>query len=830
MRAVRLLASLALPLVSLPACSSPFPESASSSSSAVTATTPPLDAGPVVGTPTFVDGGADPLSCTSWTAAECAATAPTISPDGTTGSCANAAYLACCSAQAATCTPWLQTLLAQTYEQNQAANASQFVLPPSIDGGSTIVTGVGHAEIPVTSVSTGTKSTVLGNQMAIFTTATQVGSTAGPTAQQLQNAQTAFNDVIANPRYTGQQIGSCDEYVWKKWQGYVEWEDAARAGINDPNYVASQTYTYLGLALPVRSDGLQFVYNATPFLYNYAEGATFPRSAFLSFTPTWLSSTDPTQSAILAAIRNEQAHPIVIGAANPQNDLNDVDWMRDCGGGELGCATTVGPNPWDYGVTTKVCAPPPVKSPVGQPEIARPRPEAITPPDCSEDTQWYPMTIPQDLADNEAIASAQARLDAYTSLLAELGDLNVELTSLGYELYGLLNCSNGVCAGVTKVPPAYPQISAPLLSGAAAPSTTQATPTFASYYFPDPGARRAAAVSYASAATALVAANPPPSTSGSGSSAALAVEQQMLAVQAQIATVQGEITQALENEWSLPNNGCLYGLAGGQYANICDFSPPTFVQSYIGMFEQQRQAAYNRCMADTGDQFPLDVAVFSAAGTPNFPTAAGFASNLESFENYLNDYENRDTLNAEYEQVLKATQQTYMNATTSVPSGSVTPNPAVGPCAYGGNVNGCTITVGQSMGDTHSVGNKYFSAWAQYGSSWSAALTEGPGTGGSETVDGVVTTVQGSLSAGVTVFGNNLDIISANLNASTAPGTANYSGNFAAFGVSLYNPGGSLTTAVNKNFDAPPASPSFSMIIPILCVPVKVSAGVTLAA
>ena len=304
----------------------------------------PLTVAPILGATqelATLDGGASDGSvlvpdCSDWPAANCAASihAPILSPDGTTGTCSEAAYLYCCPTQAVICAERLSALYDNTAKANLADAGATLPVPASMPLGNTSVTGIGYSAAPMLAANVGTGSTVLGNEMMKFTASPYVPKSSASFSQVLSTAQAAYANTWNSPRYSiTAPITSCDQYVWDKWAGYAQWEDAARAGANDPVWVAMQTFAALATP-PVRSDGPPFSYNETPFTYEYTTGQTIPRNAFLSFVPSWLSATDPTQSAILAELKAEQAAPFVLGAAgstlSPSTETNDLTLAATC--------------------------------------------------------------------------------------------------------------------------------------------------------------------------------------------------------------------------------------------------------------------------------------------------------------------------------------------------------------------------------------------------------------------------------------------------------------------------------------------------------------------
>jgi hypothetical protein len=798
---------------------------------------PPAAATPELATGLTVLGTVQPLAsgtsdCAAWTAAACAATTPALSANGATGSCTSGTYLECCP-QAAACAPLLQSVYQQTYAVTVDAGAgSSFMVPATMPSGNTSVNGLGYASAPTAAVAGGTMSTVLGNQAALFTAPGYTGSSAAATTQQLSAAQGAYISTWNGPRYTGGAINSCDEYVWQKWASYSRWEDAARAGVNDPVYEVAQSpaaFLAPNFASPwVRSDGQPISVNGTTFNFAYTIGDTIPRNVFFSFLPSWLSgSTNSTQLAIYNSINNEITHPFVLGTSSSDvgYDQNDTVWVYGCGStGETGCATMGGPFPWFTPYSVTQC------SQLGggggggtkTPEVL----QALTGSklgNCTTTTQWMPMTQAADLADNETFNSEQARLDAYTSLLAELGDLSVTQASLTHQLAAL--------SGTTPTI-AYPTINAPLLSGAAAPPSSQPTPTFASYYFPHSLARRVAAALYATQAAQLPLPSfkaPPAGSPSAGTFTAL--QAQLASTQQAIAAVQQQMTQALENEWSSPSKGCLLGLIDNtQYANSCDWSPKSFIQQYVGLFEAQRQAAYARCLADTGDVFPLSMNQDGSPPTPfantALDTSAQWTDSLADFENFMDEYEVRDVLNYIYDKQVASTDANFQNETSTLPV--LTTNATSTTAAT-------SATIGQSAGDTHQFGGSYFGATASYTAEWQATAKLEPAANvppKQVLINEVDEQVQGSLVGTVTVFGAKQPIVNASVTLDSQPGLAGENVNFAVLGTSIYTSSASFTPDTAPlaiaNLSDTPASAGFSTIIPILCIPVKVSAGVSL--
>ena len=154
-------------------------------------------------------------------------------------------------------------------------------------------------------------------------------------------------------------------------------------------------------------------------------------------------------------------------------------------------------------------------------------------------------------------------------------------------------------------------------------------------------------------------------------------------------TTQQAITQALVGEWNAPQRGCLLGLAPGlgagysQSLNSCDWSPPALVQYYMGRFELERQNDFARCVNDTGDNFANNASMGAKLFSNPVLQTTDFRQSLYLIETFLSDYETRDALNAAYQAELKATEQTYLNTTTSLPatgtSCAVAPNQGVAP-------------------------------------------------------------------------------------------------------------------------------------------------------
>ena len=257
-------------------------------------------------------------------------------------------------------------------------------------------------------------------------------------------------------------ITSCDDYVWKKWQGYAQWEDAAVASLNDPIPAIIGSWTAIGF-MPTRSDGQPISANdGQPFPWRYLAGATMPRNAFLSFAPAWLSASDPTQAAILAQIQNDLANPFVMDAASstdaPGWNTNDVIWIDNCQASDDASGSkcdhvTLG-GQWEW--TTAVYTPPP-KTGGGSgtkfPQIVHPDTVAIH--TIALANQAYAMASYQ---------AEQARLNAYADLLSQLADLRVQMSSLESQIAAYQSSGGKTTQATVLVN--YPIMSAPLLNGA----------------------------------------------------------------------------------------------------------------------------------------------------------------------------------------------------------------------------------------------------------------------------------------------------------------------------------------------------------------------------
>jgi len=296
-------------------------------------------------------------------------------------------------------------------------------------------------------------------------------------------------------------------------------------------------------------------------------------------------------------------------------------------------------------------------------------------------------------------------------------------------------------------------------------------------------------------------------------------------LEAAVAQDEKALTAALLAEWGYDSHhGCLgytfpvpgeksigpqfasaSGPAGYTFlANGCDWTPHMFAQEFVDQLEPQVEAARNRCIADTGNdwtQLENPASVFPdnlrmhvpynhalTRGTNDATTDEADLTwapnpipgahtqtwdqyqNSTSVEQYLWNYENRDWINQQTEAEDQQAAATLLSQTTSLPLQGSLP----------GTTPGQATTVGQRKTDGNSVGGSWFGGGYLYDAGWSIVpRVENPSDPNLSPPAGTYDTVphicslageaDARLNAYATVFSQNITLLDAWLQVNVDP-------------------------------------------------------------
>jgi hypothetical protein len=528
------------------------------------------------------------------------AQAPSLSADGTSGTCADRNYLTQCAAQRPTCEQLLGPVFQLYYDQN-GSSATQVVLPPAlphpVDSTHAGLPGTLYDAVRITALAPATLVTGTG---ATFLSAWYPGS------------------LPSDP------IASCGHYVYQKWRGYADVDNYMRGARGPLGDRAAAEAAHFRPGVFYRADGQAIDVNGTPLPVLHA-GDTIPRNAFLLMYPYWLDTTDPAQAAVLAAISGSVGKPATLTDAT---DLAMFDRL--------------------FGT-----------------------------PSAYADAKWR---------DNDKRQNDFALLlESYAEVEAALfHDTNAQTCAASRDISA---CSLWDQDGGDKY----------------------AGPGFSTRTFPSDLTRREAALDYYETTMNRLL-DPTPGYRRPRKWPAYTADYYaglVAQLLPQEAAAKQALQQALVAEYNYDeSHGCL---GNGTNANACDMSPRYLEGRYEGLFLTQREAAYDRCIAATGDDFTLltsparlaqlflDPHLYNATGGP-------WAGTIARFEEFLNDYETRDTLNASFVAAEKMLQQHMLQETTSLPLVS--------------SGAGAPQQIGASKEDADEKGGDWFGGGYSYGYGW----------------------------------------------------------------------------------------------------------------
>ncbi len=316
------------------------------------------------------------------------------------------------------------------------------------------------------------------------------------------------------------------------------------------------------------------------------------------------------------------------------------------------------------------------------------------------------------------------------------------------------------------------------------------------------------------------------------------------------------------------------GGSGSTYtfrANACDWTPHVFYQQFVDMFEPQVEAAMAQCLRDTGDDFTqlssapaslfADSRLWGVAynhaltqrnndATTYVPNQATQSlsdyRNSTSMEQYFWNYENRDAISAAFQPQIQAAAKTFAAQTTNLPLQGAPPG-----------TPGQPTYIGASRQDQNSIGGDWFGGGYSYWAGWSvtprvetAQQASAYPTDPLPHVCSMAADAGASMKVTATVFQNNMTLLDAALEVKAdppaapgaqgndTPGTVTLKqAHFTVMGNDYLAPQLQKvnlkegSTWNGSTFDFPltetPFAPSYSVIIPVLFIPLEVSAGMT---
>ena len=289
--------------------------------------------------------------------------------------------------------------------------------------------------------------------------------------------------------------------------------------------------------------------------------------------------------------------------------------------------------------------------------------------------------------------------------------------------------------------------------------------------------------------------------------------------------VQATMTQALVDEWKYDAaHGCLETTMdnGAVGANSCDFMPQTMVARYLGLFQAERQAAYDRCIRNTGNDF----SVARSGGTGVFDDPArrkaygvtkDFTIGLVALESYFDQYEIRDQLNRDYAQQVEKYKTNLLSYTSNLPlmaGDTVAPK-----------------TIGETKDDSHDEGGDWFGGGYSYGYKWHIIPKTQNAADPASPICSLSGDVGAHFEAHAKVLKKTFSIVDANFAVSSTPGKARLdAAHFSILGTSYFNKDGLEFTGTdfNQPLDATPLDWKASLPIPLGPFVLEVGAGASL--
>ncbi len=298
---------------------------------------------------------------------------------------------------------------------------------------------------------------------------------------------------------------------------------------------------------------------------------------------------------------------------------------------------------------------------------------------------------------------------------------------------------------------------------------------------------------------------PGASSSGSGSSSGggvtcVTTTQPAPGLMGASATVQGvalEMAQAILAEWNHvnPHTGVVDHGCFDPVSVRCDWQPKMFANDYVGLFQAQRKADYDRCVSDTGD----DLAIGANA---SLPVASASLASTGAFETYLTNLE-----------------AAYKAQTADIPWLN---QPSDGTGTGVAGTMGVDAPGGNTLGDPNTFGAQY-----SYDSQWLMSFTQSNGTLCAGTGE-----IKASLNATATIFGQTATLANGLFQATDGPGGATIDSHLVLFGNDMYpevngtlGAGGWNVTPEGSTIQGP-AIPSIPIVV--FGFPIVLNAGVNL--
>ena len=417
--------------------------------------------------------------------------------------------------------------------------------------------------------------------------------------------------------------------------------------------------------------------------------------------------------------------------------------------------------------------------------------------DEANDVQWGYERMWQLQTSEASYLDNERRMNAYADLLAHYSDIRTQIAAL--------------VSGVTPPPP--PQ---PVLGG-----TTNGVVPIDGRFWNNAGERRTAI------AQAVAALPPPPSSTGGMTTAKAAQIRQL---QVQLLSIQDQITQTLVDESTYDDNGGCLGyrdIQGSQIsgqnlqhsANYCDWLPKMISDRYVGLFQKERQAAYDKCINDTGDDW--STAISPNGNTFHDPSLQhAYNDTIDDTEQFFTNWEHRDTLNTIFDKASADVRNHMLASTTDLPI----QGPASAPTA-----------IGQSAQDQNDFGGDWFGGGYEFGASWSLTpILQDKATlpaGQTPRICRLDAKAGSHLKAHAMMLKQRFNVLDAAIGVSTSPGKATMDqGHVTILGKDLFTPLDG-TDFTGKTWDLPydytPVDASYSTIIPVLGIPIEVGAGAT---
>ncbi len=319
---------------------------------------------------------------------------------------------------------------------------------------------------------------------------------------------------------------------------------------------------------------------------------------------------------------------------------------------------------------------------------------------------------------------------------------------------------------------------------------------------------------------------------------------QIKALRAEITATANKMTAMLLAEWAYDaNHGCLGYTFNGHAldVNACDYNPRIFAEKYSDLFAADRQNAYARCIADTGDDFAvmtspqLQAAIWKDR---RFTDNQTYNDNLTDIDNkpgvdalghpvqtdFFGAYESRAQINDAEKTFQKIREAQYAKLTADLPLQGASTSPR---------------SIGDSMQDGNDIGGDWFGGGYGYSAGWSvtphsesefADVKAKIGPNDVPRICRLDGEVHATLNAHATLLKIPIDIVDAALRAHTEADKAVLDdAHLTFFGNDvIFQQSGDFT---GRTFDVPvdstPASPSFSVFIPLLGIPIEVGGGAT---